>query len=172
MLPILHNSKWAETSWGFFMEYLRIIGANKYQRGPAKWAQPTWARQGAQACPGGLCPPRPTSGAHLLVYRSFWPIKKRGGLSGWSVAVSRRNLGSGTFALRRSDSAGGTSLPEGEIEAIVITTTLSSLEGQSYINIFNITILSQNLSSPLVFNLCTGTSDWYLWVTSSVDYIL
>ena len=49
----------------FFMEYLRIIGANNYQRGPTRWAQPTWV------CPGGLCSPRPTSGAHLLVYRSF-----------------------------------------------------------------------------------------------------
>ena len=32
--------------------------------------------------------------------------------------------------------------------------------------------LLSNPSSSLVFNLCTGTSDWYLWVTSSVDYIL
>ena len=55
----------------FFMEYLRNIGANNYERGPTRWAQPTWARQGAQACPGGLCSPRPTSGAHLPVYRSF-----------------------------------------------------------------------------------------------------
>ena len=32
--------------------------------------------------------------------------------------------------------------------------------------------LLSNLSSSLVFNLCVRTSDWYLWVTSSVDYIL
>ena len=32
--------------------------------------------------------------------------------------------------------------------------------------------LLSNPSSSLVFNLCTGTIDWYLWVTSSVDYIL
>ena len=31
--------------------------------------------------------------------------------------------------------------------------------------------LLSNPSSSLVFNLCTGTSDWYLWVTSSVDYL-
>ena len=29
---------------GDFMEYLRNIGANTYQRGPTRWAQPTWAR--------------------------------------------------------------------------------------------------------------------------------
>ena len=32
--------------------------------------------------------------------------------------------------------------------------------------------LLSNPSSSLVFNLVTGTIDWYLWVTSSVDYIL
>ena len=31
--------------------------------------------------------------------------------------------------------------------------------------------LLSNPSSSLVFNLCTGTSDWYPWVTSSVDYL-
>ena len=40
-------------------------------------------------------------------------------LSGWSAAASRRNLGRSTFALRRSDSTGGTSLPEGEIIFII-----------------------------------------------------
>ena len=35
------------------------------------------ARQGAQACPGGLCSPRPTSGAHLLVYKSFLSRKNK-----------------------------------------------------------------------------------------------
>jgi hypothetical protein len=43
------------------------------------------------------------------------------GLLGRSAAVSRQNLGRSTFALRRADSAGGTSLPEGEIIAIIIT---------------------------------------------------
>ena len=58
-------------------DFLWNFGANNYQRGPTRWAQPTWAHQGAQARPGGLCSPRPTSGAHLLVYRSFWPRKNK-----------------------------------------------------------------------------------------------
>ena len=41
------------------MEYLRIIGANNYQRGHTRWAQPTWACQGAQARPGGCAQPGP-----------------------------------------------------------------------------------------------------------------
>ena len=32
--------------------------------------------------------------------------------------------------------------------------------------------LISNPSSSLVFNLCPKTSDWYLWVASSVDYIM
>ena len=43
-LPILHNSKQPETLRRIFMEYMKNIGANNYQRGPARWAQPTWAR--------------------------------------------------------------------------------------------------------------------------------
>ena len=135
-LPILHNSKWAKTSRGFFMEYLRIIGANKYQRGAPRWAQPTWARQEAQACPGGCCPPRPTSDAHLLVYKSFLPRKNKEEAFGTESAISSQNLGRSTFALRRSDSAGGTFVPEGEIIVIIITNNSPILGRAMFINIF------------------------------------
>ena len=124
---------------------MKNIGANKYHRGPTKWAQPTWARQAAQARPVGLFPPRPTFGAHILVYKSFLPRKNKEGLSGRSAAASRQNLGRSTFALRRSDSAGGTSLPEGEIIIIVITNNFPILGRAISINIFNSTIWSQIL---------------------------
>ena len=103
------------------MEYIRNIGANNYQRGATRWAHPTWARQAPLARPGGLWPPRPTFGAHLLVYKSFYLEKIRGRLSGRSTSATRRNLGRSTFALGRSDSAGGTSLPEGQTIVINIT---------------------------------------------------
>ena len=81
----------------------------------------------------------------------FWYIghfdleKIRRGLSGRSAAVSRRNLGRSTFALRPSDSAGGTSLPEGEIIVIIIKNN-SPISGRAIsINIFNNTISSQTL---------------------------
>ena len=32
--------------------------------------------------------------------------------------------------------------------------------------------LLSNHSSSLVFSLCTRTSDWYMWVTSRVDYYM
>ena len=47
--------------------------------------------------------------------------KIRTELSGQSAAVSRRNLGRSNLGLQRNSYAGETSLPEGEIEAIVIT---------------------------------------------------
>jgi hypothetical protein len=93
-------------------------------------------------------------------------------LSGRSAAVSRRNLGRTNLGLRRSCSAGETSLPEGEIEAIVITNDPLIERGSISINIFTSTISSPNPSSSLVSDLCLKTSDWYLWVASSVDYSL
>ena len=93
-------------------------------------------------------------------------------LSGWSAAVSRRNLARSTFALWWSDSAGDTSLREGKIEAIVITNDPLIVGGPIFINIFISTISSPNPSSSLVSDLCLKTSDWYLWVASSVDYSL
>ena len=93
-------------------------------------------------------------------------------LSGRSAAVSRRNLGRTNLGLRRSCSVGETSLPEGEIEAIVITNDPLIERGSISINIFTSTVSSPNPSSSLVFDLYLKTSDWYLWVASSVDYSL
>ena len=64
---------------------------------------------------------------------------------GLSAAVSRRNLGMSTFALWQSYSAGGTSLPEGEIIVIIITNNSPILGRAISINIFNNTISSQTL---------------------------
>ena len=124
---------------------MRRIGANNYQRGPTRWAQPTWARQDPQACPVGCAHPGPPPVPIFWYISHFDPEKIRGGLSGRSAAVSRRNLGRSTFALRRSDSAGGTSLPEGEIIVIIITNNSPILGRAISINIFNNTISSQTL---------------------------
>ena len=100
----------------------------------------------ALARPGGLWGPWPSSGPLLLVYIFPFALEKlRGRLSGWCAAVSRRNLGKSTFALRRRDSAGDTSLREGEIEVIVITNDPLIVGGPIFINIFNSTISSQTL---------------------------
>ena len=54
-------------------------------------------------------------------------------------------LGQEHFCLRRSDSAGGTSLPEGQIIVIIITNNSPILGRAISINIFNRTISSQTL---------------------------
>ena len=59
-----------------FLEYLTIYRAKRGYGRPTRWAQPTWARLGPQARPGGLCPPRGTPprfffGPPLV----FWSIK-------------------------------------------------------------------------------------------------
>jgi hypothetical protein len=73
-------------------------------------------------------------------------LEKNGGeLSGRSAAVSRRNLGRSNQGLRWSCSVGETSLPEEEIEAIVITNDPLIERGSISINIFTNTISSQTL---------------------------
>ena len=132
--------------------------------------------------PGGApYPPRrapelvgPLAGpeAHIPLYDVICPrkkIKKR--LSGRSAAVSRQNLGRSTFVLRWSDSAGETSLRGGRSKPSPSPMLPPSWEDQNHQNLHQHHLIS-NPSSSLVFNLCPKTSDWYLWVASSVDYIL
>ena len=73
----------------------------------------------------------------IFCYMKGFALEKiRRKLSGQSAAVSRWNLGRSTFALWRSDSAGGTSLPEGEIVVIIITNNSPILGRAISINIF------------------------------------
>ena len=103
------------------MESLRIIGANKYQRGPpGGHNQPGRTNRLRHALVGPALLGAPL--VPIFWYISHFDLEKIiGGFSGRSAAASRWNLGRRTFALRRSDSAGGTSLPEGEIIVIIIT---------------------------------------------------
>ena len=130
------------------MEYIRNTGANKYQRGPPSGNNlPGRAREPRRALVGCAHPGPPP--VPIFWYIGHFDLEKiRRGLSGRSAAVSRRNLGRSTFALRRSDSAGGTSLLEGEI--IIIITNNSAILGRTIsINIFNKTISSQTLVHQL-----------------------
>ena len=121
-----------------------------------------WARPLPRGPPGG--PPVPI----FCYMKSFIRRKIISKLSGRNSAATRRNLGRTNLGLRRSCSAGDTSLREGEI----ITNDPLIGRGSISINIFTSTISSPNPSSSLVSNLCLKTSDWYLWVASSVDYSL
>ena len=162
-------------SWNstrFFIEYLINTGANKYQRGATRWAQPTWVRQEAQARPGGCCPPRPTSGAHLLVYKSFWPTIMKGRTFGTKCRCLEAELGQEHFFPLAERFRWENFPPGGGNHRHYHHQQLSHLwEGNLRQHLQQHYLLS-NTSSYLVFNLCTRTLDWYLRGTSSVDYIL
>jgi len=91
----------------------------------------------------GLLGPPPLPIFWYISHFDLGKIRER--LSGWSSTISRQNLGRRTFALRRSDSAEGTSLPEGEIIVIIITNNSPILGRANSNNIFNSTISSQTL---------------------------
>ena len=161
-LPILHNSKQAETLRRIFMEYMRNIGANKYQRGPTRWAHPTWARQGAQTRPGELCSPKPTTDAPLLVHKSFWPRKNQERTFGTKRHHLEVKLGQGNFYPPAKRFHRGNFPPGGGNHRHRHHQQPSHLwEGHLHQHLQQHHLLS-NPSSSLVFNLCIGTSDWYL----------
>ena len=170
-LPILQNSKEAETPRRIFMEYMMNIGANKYRSGPPGGHNPPGrAREPRRALVGCAHPGPPP--VPIFCYISHFDLEKiRRGLLGWSAAVSRRNLG-------RSTLPSGGVIPPGEFpsrrgkpSSSSSPITLPSWGGLSSSTSSQHQLLSTP-SSSLVFNLVTGTIDWYLWVTSSVDYIL
>ena len=102
---------------------------------------PPTSHEGGGRAPASWAPWWP-SGAHLLLYEVFLPRKKiRSKLMGRNSAATRRNLGGTNLGLRRSCSAGETSLREGEI----ITNVPLIGRGSISINIFTSTISSQTL---------------------------
>ena len=146
------------------MDYSRNTVANKHQRGPPGGHNPSGrALVGCSLLSPPLVP--------LFWYISHFDLEKiRGGLSGRSATVSRRNLGRSTFALRRSW-PGELPSRRGKSSSSSSPTSLPSLGGHLHQHLQQHHLFS-NPNLSLVFNLCTETSDWYLWVTSSVDCIL
>ena len=154
------------------MELIRIIERKKHLRGSTPWpggwgrAHPYWARTLSPGPPGG--PP-----VSIFCYMKAFTLEKIvGKLTGRNSAATRRNLGGINLGLWQSCSAGDTSLREGEIITIVITNhPLIGRKVNLHQHLHQQHLIS-NPSSSLVSNLCIQTSDWYLWVASSVDYSL
>ena len=84
-------------------------------------------------------------GVHLLLYEGFYPGKNHKEAYGRNSAATRRNLDGTNLGLRRSCSAGETSLREGEIITIVITNDPLIGRGSISANIFTSTISSKTL---------------------------
>ena len=96
-------------------------------RPPISWA-PWWA-----------------SGVHLLLYEVFRPGKNHKQAFGTKHRRHEAEPGQTNLGLRRSCSAGETTLREGEIITIVITNVPLIGRGSISINIFTSTISSQTL---------------------------
>ena len=130
---------------------------------------------GVPAPPGApwwVWPSWPTSGAHLLVYKSFSPRKNKGKTFGMEHRRLEAELGQEHFCPPAERFRRGNFPPGGGNHRHHHHQQLSHLgEGNLHQHLQQHHLLS-NPSSSLVFNLCTGTIDWCLWVTSSVDYIL
>ena len=104
---------------------------------------------GARPTPLGVPPvswaPWQASGAHLLLYEVFRPRKYKKEAFGAKRRRLEAEPGKTNLGLRRSCSAGETSLREGEIITIVITIDPLIVRGSIFINIFSSTISSQTL---------------------------
>ena len=114
-------------------------------RGPTPCSR-GWGR----APPPGCAPlPRgPPVGPPMPIFcymKAFAMEKIISKLTGRNSAATRRNLGGTNLVLRRSCSAGETSLREGEIITIVITNDPLIGRGSISINIFTSTISSKSL---------------------------
>ena len=154
------------------MEYIRIIGANKYQRGPPSGHNP----------PGRTRPPRRALVGCGLLGPPLVPIIWY--ISGFDLEKTQRRT-VGTKCRRFEAELGqehfcpsverfwrGNFLPGGGNHHHHHHQQLSHLgEGNIHQHLQQRHLLP-NPSSSFVFNLCTGIIDWCLWVTSSVDYIL
>ena len=119
----MHISKCPEKLRGFFWDYIKNTGRKNYRRGATRAPQasppPPPPGGAGQAC--GL-PDGPL--APLFCYmKGFVPEKIIRELFRCFAAATRQNLSRSNLELRQDDPAGETSLPEGEIIAIVITNT-------------------------------------------------
>ena len=150
------------------MELIKNTGNRKYQRGPTPWprgwgARPTpWARPLPSGPPGR--PPVPI----FCYIKSFTLEKIISKLSGRNSAATRRNQSRAPAELL----CWGNIPPGGGNHRHRHHQRSSHREGVNLHQHLHQHHLISNPSSSLVSDVCLKTSDWYLWVASSVDYSL
>ena len=169
--PILHSSKSPETSRKTFSEYIKNTQWKKFTRGSTPCPQ-GWGAPYPLGTPPISWAPWWPSGDHLLLYEVFRWEKIASHLLGRNSAATRRNLGGTNLGLRRSCSAGETSLRKGGNHHHRHHQRSSHREGVNLHQHLHQHHLLSNPSSSLVSNLSLKALDWYLWVASSVDYSL
>ena len=83
--PVLHNSKQAETSRRFFMDYLRNIGANNYQRVPPGGHNPPGCVREPRRALVGCAHPGPPAVPIFWYISHFYLERISRGLSGGAL---------------------------------------------------------------------------------------
>ena len=111
-IPILRNSKRRKNQRGIFPDLSKILGRRSAGGAPGGVHKPAW-----RGLPLARWPPS------SAIWRVSSRKKIREELFRGFAAATRRNLSRSNLELRQDDPAGETSLPEGEIVAIVITNT-------------------------------------------------
>ena len=169
----------AELPWCYFCAEIKVLGMTwnftenifginkkywrkKHHQGPTPCPRGWRARPLPRGPPGS--PPMP-----IFWYKvSFSMEKIRRKLSGRSAAVSRRNQSRAPAELF----CRGNIPPGGRNHRHHHHHRSSHREGVNLHQHLHQHHLLSNPSPSLVSDLCLKTSDWYLWVASSVDYSL
>ena len=151
-----------------FLELIRIIEQKKYIRGPHPGqegggrAHPYWARPMSPGTLGG--PP-----VSIFCYMKAFTLEKiMGKLTGRNSAATTRNQSRAPTQLfcRGHFPPGGGNHHQRHHQRS------SHREGVNIHQHLHQHHLLSNPSSSLVSNLVSKTTNWYLWVASSVDYSL
>ena len=170
--PILHSSKSPETPRNNLLELIRISERKKYTRGPTPWPRGWGARPTPLGVPPASWPPCWPSGAHLLLYEVFYPGKNRKQAYGTKLRRHEAEPWRNQYRAPAELFCRGNFPPGGGNHHHLHHQRSSHWEGVNLHQHLHQHHLLSNPSSSLVSNLCTKTSDWYLWVASSVDYSL
>ena len=163
---ILHSSKSSETSRKSFLELIKNTERRKYQRGPTPWPGGCGARPLPRGPPGS--PPVP-----IFCYMKSFTLEKNhkqafGKKHRCHEAEPWRNQSRAPAELfcRGNIPLGGGNHHHRHHQRS------SHREGVNLHQHLHQHYLLSNPSSSLVSNLVSKTTNWYLWVASSVDYSL
>ena len=156
------------------MEIFYRINKKYWNQDPLEGGHPVPMRHQSapppQARPGTLWSPWPTSGHHFLVYKCICPKKIIEKTFGTVRRRLEAELGQEHFCSPAERFCRGY-FPSGGGNHRHRHHQRSSHRGRTNLHQhLHQHHLISNPSSSLVSNLCLKTSDWYLWVTSSVDY--
>ena len=171
-LAILHNSKWPENLWRIILEYIKNTGERINRRGPTRKPQALGARPTPWTCPLACGAPSRPLAPLLLLYEAICPRKNQEKTFGMKHRRLEVEPGQEHFCSPAERFRRGYFPPRGGNQSHRHHQRSSHRGRTNLHQHLHQHHLISNPSSSLVFNFCPKTSNWYMWVASSVDYIL